>query len=457
MKKCLRWIVSTVLFVCLVLSNANADPVSSVSGSDVNIDATKGVSICAGTGDVRIATDCTGGGTQTTWRFDNATGTFIGAMAPSYIGGDLVVRANNDSQRLLTFTSASDTDLRLHFGDGGTTAAQILKVRGNTTDGDDDATILIGPGGDASVAGGAVLGLYGNENASVGAAILQAGNNASAQLILGTTGTNGLIRLETGASIPNLTLRGTVATALSAKFGDSGTTDLPVFTIASSNSDADDDSVLKLAGGGDASTTRGAYITLDGNETSTTGDLVLSAGGTATSDIWMFTPTGGTITYQSDTQHMRTAAGTIGVSFGVSGTASNIRGGATSLQFNNYANTFANLTIVDDGDTTINRGSLIFGAALSTIRAGATSIQFNNAANSVANLTIADAGPITIRNTLVSSDTGTLGWSVVNAANQACTTTCTSACVFGMNTGALGNFVGCADATADTCVCAGAS
>lgn len=59
--------------------------------------------------------------------------------------------------------------------------------------------------------------------------------------------------------------------------------------------------------------------------------------------------------------------------------------------------------------------------------------------------------------TVRSSATADIGWSAVNAANQACNTTCTSACVFGMNTGALGNFVGCADATADTCICAGAS
>lgn len=63
----------------------------------------------------------------------------------------------------------------------------------------------------------------------------------------------------------------------------------------------------------------------------------------------------------------------------------------------------------------------------------------------------------TFGGTVTSTATSDLGWSAVNAANQACNTTCTSACVFGMNTGALGNFVGCADATADTCICAGAS
>lgn len=60
---------------------------------------------------------------------------------------------------------------------------------------------------------------------------------------------------------------------------------------------------------------------------------------------------------------------------------------------------------------------------------------------------------------ITSSGTGTLGWSVVAVANQACTTTCTSACVMGVNValGNVTNIVNCADATADTCLCAGAS
>lgn len=35
-----------------------------ISGDNVNIDATQGIQLCAGTGTVRIASDCTGGGTQ---------------------------------------------------------------------------------------------------------------------------------------------------------------------------------------------------------------------------------------------------------------------------------------------------------------------------------------------------------------------------------------------------------
>lgn len=49
-------------------------------------------------------------------------------------------------------------------------------------------------------------------------------------------------------------------------------------------------------------------------------------------------------------------------------------------------------------------------------------------------------------------------WSVVAGANTACNTTCTSACVFGVNTAATeADIVDCASATADECLCAGGS
>lgn len=60
--------------------------------------------------------------------------------------------------------------------------------------------------------------------------------------------------------------------------------------------------------------------------------------------------------------------------------------------------------------------------------------------------------------TLTMARTTDLGWAVVAGANTACNTTCTSACVFGVNTAATeADIVGCADATADECLCAGAS
>lgn len=52
--------------------------------------------------------------------------------------------------------------------------------------------------------------------------------------------------------------------------------------------------------------------------------------------------------------------------------------------------------------------------------------------------------------------TSDIGWAVVAGANTACNTTCTSACVMGMDTGASVPLA-CTDATADNCLCAGAS
>lgn len=68
------------------------------------------------------------------------------------------------------------------------------------------------------------------------------------------------------------------------------------------------------------------------------------------------------------------------------------------------------------------------------------------------------AGIVTFGATLIGTGTSTIGWTVQSGANTACTTTCTTPCVFGVNTAsATADIVDCADATADECLCAGAS
>lgn len=62
--------------------------------------------------------------------------------------------------------------------------------------------------------------------------------------------------------------------------------------------------------------------------------------------------------------------------------------------------------------------------------------------------------------TIRSSATGSVGWTPVAAADQACNTTCTSACGAGFNLTAgniTGSLLACTDATADVCLCLGAS
>lgn len=69
---------------------------------------------------------------------------------------------------------------------------------------------------------------------------------------------------------------------------------------------------------------------------------------------------------------------------------------------------------------------------------------------------VSSTGAVTTNTTIKSTAASDLGWTVQNAANQACNTTCTTgACVVGLDTSAVGNFLACTDATADTCLCAG--
>ena len=57
---------------------------------------------------------------------------------------------------------------------------------------------------------------------------------------------------------------------------------------------------------------------------------------------------------------------------------------------------------------------------------------------------------------ILSSNAGDLGWTIQAAGNQACTTTCTNAAVFGFDTDTSA-MVGPGDASADSCICAGSS
>lgn len=81
---------------------------------------------------------------------------------------------------------------------------------------------------------------------------------------------------------------------------------------------------------------------------------------------------------------------------------------------------------------------------------------FNAYDNGTLVFSITDGGPVSVTSTFKSTAASDLGWVPQNAANQACNTTCTvGACVAGIDTAALGNFLACTDATADSCLCAG--
>lgn len=233
-------------------------------------------------------------------------------------------------------------------------------------------------------------------------------------------------------------------------------------------SDAADNKRISLNGGGASEdVSRGAYFSVGGNESVTTGQIRLSAGNVAGGDIrfstgadllrWSIDRTSGNLTQDG------TNGGNIliGKDFFL---AASTADGADSLR----------LTLSGGGapaNGNGGRGSAIFLDGNEDASAGDMFLATGDAANASVFVDLNHTGStFTIRNTsdsniinmnnsgqITSAATSDLGWSAVNAANQACNTTCTSACVFGMNTGALGNFVGCADATADTCICAGSS
>lgn len=66
-------------------------------------------------------------------------------------------------------------------------------------------------------------------------------------------------------------------------------------------------------------------------------------------------------------------------------------------------------------------------------------------------------GEIRTDSQITSTRTTDIGWSIQTAANTACNATCTSACVHGWDTAVTEVAVSCSDATADKCLCAGAS
>ena len=193
---------------------------------------------------------------------------------------------------------------------------------------------------------------------------------------------------------------------------------------------------------GDTTASQLGYIAMGTADASDTSILILSGGGGTTLDG---TRGGGIGFYGNE----NAGAGKVDLVMGATG----------NLRVLGNSGAQAVLTVEGDADggVVINTGRLDFGAAVSVLKPGATSFQINNNANSIANFKVVDAGAITIADTLVSTRTTDLGWSIVAGANVACNTTCTSACVFGINTAVSDDIVNCADATADRCLCAGPS
>lgn len=77
--------------------------------------------------------------------------------------GGLVLKADADANRVFTFDASSDSALTATFGDGGTTATQILTISASTADADDDSSLVLAGGGAAGGTRGASITLPGEE------------------------------------------------------------------------------------------------------------------------------------------------------------------------------------------------------------------------------------------------------------------------------------------------------
>lgn len=96
-----------------------------------------------------------------------------------------------DANRLLNFSAATDAAFLLTFGDAGTTATQTFTITSSTPDGDDDSTSSICGGGSTSENRGACADFYGNETTSKGDIILTTGDAAGSAFLVDLEATAG--------------------------------------------------------------------------------------------------------------------------------------------------------------------------------------------------------------------------------------------------------------------------
>lgn len=151
----------------------------------------------------------------------------------------LTLRLAADSQRLVTFTGTSDTDINASWGDGGTTAVQDFSLFSSTADADDDSRLNLCGGGAVGSSRGACIALGGNEDSTAGDAVMTSGaaagsdvifkmfstggaavfNNSSDVAMWDIVESTGALRNRTGGSDLSLALTGTTVAIQEATAG----------------------------------------------------------------------------------------------------------------------------------------------------------------------------------------------------------------------------------------------
>ena len=162
------------------------------------------------------------------------------------------------------------------------------------------------------------------------------------------------------------------------------------------------------------------------------------------------------------------SASTTGMSFGLVGEASsnNTSAGVYGRSQSSVA-TGNNLGVLGSAVPANNGSTLKAAAGYFTLRSAliteniSTALIADNGAVAGSMARFYDNGSIMFDfadgGTFTASRTTDLGWSVQSATNQACNTTCVSACVVGIDALGTGGFRDCVDTSSDSCICAGSS
>lgn len=348
--------------------------------------------------------------------------TFSTAAAKIIPGAtSLTFRNNADSVDNLSITDAGIISVRqdIKYNDSS------FFVYSASSDAADNQAMHLASGGSNSATRGAYISAFGNENASTGALYLVSGsvsggdiviqaNSATSDILLQTVGLTRWTVDEAGALTQNATNGGSLIMQKAAASAYH-----PLFIgVGADNADANAFGNLFVS---DLQTTLNTSFISNGNNAGGQNVAFLK---TRSADV-----SGNTIVNNAD------IVGDISF-WGADGT--------------DYGN-LATIQVTVDGAPGNNDlpGAINFLVSPDGNQAPASALKLSQDKSAL------------FTGTVRSSATADIGWSFVDATdNQACNTGCASACVFGIAnaTGtAVTALLGCADATADSCICAGSS
>lgn len=142
----------------------------------------------AGTAEVTVTNDAL--------TFSGAAASIVGGATSLTIGsaGSTIIDPANDAQRLITFSSSSDTIITQFFGDGGVTAAQTYRLGASTSDSDDDSTLTLG---NLNQTRGGRIDVKGNEASGAGDVNIVSGVDSGSGIGLTVYSSDGTLDIST--------------------------------------------------------------------------------------------------------------------------------------------------------------------------------------------------------------------------------------------------------------------